>query len=372
MKKSRITIPLILAFLAVFLAGCSGAVSESWPGVVVEGDTAYLSYATQIYQIDLANGVERWRFPAEADNKINYYAPVVLSEDNEQLLVGSYNHTFYSILPGGAQTIWSFSEATDRYIAKARVLGDLVYAGAADGNLYAIGLNGALRWKFTTGHAIWGAPATDGEVLYLASMDHHIYALDPQTGDLIWQSADLGGQLVAQPALSSEGVLFVGAFGSRTDDPERSSRLVAVNSSNGQVLWSTPTAGWVWSTPLLNEDVLYIGDTEGYIYAIDAGDGSILWSRQLDTGTDRAIIGAPVILGDRLYFGSKAGLLYIVNPADGGPAVASPVQIGGQILADLVAVADKILIAPTGLENTLLMAVNQDGLTQWSFVPQKK
>jgi outer membrane protein assembly factor BamB len=128
----------------------------------------------------------------------------------------------------------------------------------------------------------------------------------------------------------------------------------------------------VWATPLLNEDVLYFGDTEGYIYAFDAISGNELWSRQLDTGANRAITGAPAILGDRLYFGSKAGLLYIVNLADGEPAVASPVQIGGQILADLVAVDDKILIAPTGLENALLMAVNQDGLTQWSFVPQKK
>ena len=147
---------------------------------------------------------------------------------------------------------------------------------------------------------------------------------------------------------------------------------MAVDSSNGQVLWSKPTNGWVWATPLLNEDVLYFGDTEGYIYGFNAIDGTLLWSRQLDTGANRAIIGAPVLLGDRLYFGSKAGLLYIVNPANGEPAVASPVQIGGQILADLVAVEDKILIAPTGLENTHLLAVNQDGLTQWTFAPQKK
>jgi outer membrane protein assembly factor BamB len=207
-------------------------------------------------------------------------------------------------------------------------------------------------------------------------MDHRIYALNPQSGDKIWETDDLGGQLVAQPALSSTGVLYIGAFGSKTkadaDNPERSSQLVAVDASNGKILRSTPTKGWVWATPLLNEDVLYFGDTEGYIYAVNAGDGSVVWSHQLSTEANRAITGAPVILGDRLYFGSKAGLLYIVNLTDGQPAVASPVQIGGQILADLVAVDDKILIAPTSLENALLMAVNQDGLTQWSFVPQKK
>lgn len=371
MKKSRITFLITLAFLSVFLAACSGAVSESWSGVAVEGDAVYLSYATHIYQLNLADGIEKWRFPAEADNKINYYAPVALSED-DQLLVGSFNHIFYSIVPGGAQTNWSFAEAKDRYIAKALVQGDQVFAGSADGYLYALGLNGSLRWKFATGHAIWGAPVSDGKVLYVASMDHYIYAIDPQSGNLIWKTEDLGGQLVAQPALSPSGVLYVGAFGSRTEDPARSSRLVAVDSSNGQILWSKPTRGWVWATPLLKEDVLYFGDNEGFIYAFDALEGNELWNRQLDTGPNRAITGSLAMIGDRLYIGSKTGLLNIVNLADGSPAIPSPVQIGGQILADLVAVDDLILIAPTGLETALLMAVNPDGITQWSFVPEKK
>jgi hypothetical protein len=71
MKKSRITIFITLAFLGVFLAACSGTPSESWPGVTVEGDSAYLSYGTQIYQIGLVDGREKSRLPSEADNKIN-------------------------------------------------------------------------------------------------------------------------------------------------------------------------------------------------------------------------------------------------------------------------------------------------------------
>ena len=135
--------------------------------------------------------------------------------------------------------------------------------------------------------------------------------------------------------------------------------MVAVDSSNGKVLWSQPTLGWVWATPLLNEDVLYFGDTEGYIYAFSAKDGKTLWSRQLDTGVNRAIIGAPVILGDRSILWIEGWSSIHCKSKNGGPAVASPIQIGGEILADLVAVEDKILIAPTGLENTRLMAVNR-------------
>jgi outer membrane protein assembly factor BamB len=379
MKKTRVTILLTIAFLAVLLTACTGGVSESWPGVTVDGDTVYLSYTTQIYQLNMANCtpagcVEQWRFPAEPNNKINYYAPVAASEDGSQLFVGSYNHVFYGIPSGGTEAKWSFAEAKDRYISKALVIGDQIYVGSADGTLYSMGLDGSPRWQFATEHAIWGAPATDEKVLYVASMDHHIYKIDPKSGQQIWVTPDLGGQLVAKPALSSKGMLYIGAFGSKTktDNPDRSSQLVAVNASNGQVAWSKPTKGWVWATPLLKEDVLYFGDTEGYIYAFNTSDGKEIWSRQLDTEANRAIIGAPVIMGDRLYFGSKAGLLYIVNVSDGQPAIASPVQIGGQIMADLVATGDKILIAPTGLETALLMAVNTDGITQWSFLPQKK
>lgn len=370
MKKSRVTIFVVLALLSVFLTACSGAVAESWPGVAVVGDSIYVSNATQIYQIGLADGLEKWRFPAEPDNKINFYAPVVLSQD-DQLLVGSYNHVFYSIQPGGGQTNWSFADAKDRYITKALVTGDQIFVGSADSNLYSLGLNGSLRWQFVTGHAIWGAPVSDGKAIYVASMDHYIYALDPQSGDLIWKTEDLGGQLVAQPALSDSGVLYIGAFGSNSDSPERSSRFVAVDSSTGKILWSTPTRGWVWSTPLLHEDVLYFGDNEGFVYAVNAQTGEILWRQQPDTSANRAIIGAPVILGDRLYFGSKAGLLHILNPADGS-ALFQAKTIGGQIYADLVLADQAILIAPTGLENKLLLAVNSDGNEQWSFFPAKK
>jgi hypothetical protein len=94
MKKSRITFLITLAFLAVLLTACSGAASESWPGVAVDGDTVYLSYATQIYQLNLASGAEQWRFPAEADNKINYYAPVVEVKEGQQLLVGAIIMSF--------------------------------------------------------------------------------------------------------------------------------------------------------------------------------------------------------------------------------------------------------------------------------------
>ena len=47
-------------------------------------------------------------------------------------------------------------------------------------------MNGKLLWRYDTGDAIWAEPVTDGESIYVASMDHFLYALDPATGDVHW------------------------------------------------------------------------------------------------------------------------------------------------------------------------------------------
>ncbi len=63
--------------------------------------------------------------------------------------------------------------------------------------------------------------------IYIPSMDHHLYAIDAQSGNIKWTSDALGGSLVGTPALSPEGVLYVGTFGSQ---------LVAIDSNNGKTL----------------------------------------------------------------------------------------------------------------------------------------
>ena len=56
-------------------------VASGWASVTADGETAYLAFSTQIIAINLSSGTEIWRFPAEADAKISFYAAPVMTED---------------------------------------------------------------------------------------------------------------------------------------------------------------------------------------------------------------------------------------------------------------------------------------------------
>jgi outer membrane protein assembly factor BamB len=373
MKHPRLILYSVLIVLSGLLTACSGQALESWPGFTADPQSqmVFLSYGPHIYQLSLTNGAEVWRYPSKADAKVNFYAPPTLASE-EELLVGGYNHLFYSLKPGSDQPNWSFAGAKDRFIAAALVVGDVVYAPCADGRLYALDRNnGNLLWDFQTGHSLWSTPVVDGEKLYLASMDHHIYALNVQSGREIWRTEDLGGQIVAAPTLGPDGTLYSAIFGSKTDDPARSSQLVALDSTTGSVKWKLPIVGWVWSSPLLHEGVLYFGDTAGVFYAVDAEKGALLWKYQpADPPANHSIIGAPSLVGDAIMFGSKSGVLYALSAADGSLLWEKP--IGGQLYSNLTTVGDLTLFAPLNLESAVLLAVDQDGNIRWQFAPQKK
>jgi len=363
MKKPHFLFLTAILLLASLLTSCAGGtgIASSWPGLTVdtEGETVYLAFQAHVYAINLTNGTEKWRFPAKADNKITFYASPVLTEDN-QLIAGGYDRLLYSLNPNNGQQNWAFQGSGDHYITAPLVAGENIFAPSADNFLYTLNLAGSLRWKFRAEHALWSTPVMDEKYIYLPSMDHHLYALETDTGNLVWKSEDLGGALVGNPTFDPQGILYIGTFGSE---------MIALNASSGKVLWRTPTAGWVWSGPALEGETLYFGDLEGKFYALNAKDGTIRWQVQPDASENRAIAGKPLILGDTIYFASKAGILYAVDPVNGSPRWNK--TVGGEIYANMVAAGDILLIAPVKAD-AILFAVDLNGNPKWSYTPAKE
>ncbi len=370
MKKNTIYLIVLIIILSSLLSACAGGgqVAASWPNIAVDekNGTVLLANGSYVHQVDLLNGTEKLRYPSKA-GKTAFYAPPALGADG-QVLIGGYDYVFYSLNLGNDQPVWTFSGATDHYIGGALVDAGNIYVASADSFLYALDPNGNLRWKFKAGHAIWGTPVLDGDTLYVSSLDHHIYAVDSGTGNLAWESDDLGGAIVASPTLGPDGAMYAGTFGMKTDNPEKSSKLLALESSSGRVRWSAPTKGWIFVSPLLQDGVLYFGDSDGYFYAVNAADGAVRWQIQPDTTQNRSIASAPVLIGETVYFASKAGILYAVKAADGSMLWNKP--IGGEIYTGLVQAGDLILIAPMKAEMALV-AVDVNGNQKWTYTPAK-
>ena len=63
MKPKYILFVLVAALAAVLLSGCTGraGLTNSWPGLTSDGETAYLASGQYLYAIRLSDGREIWR-----------------------------------------------------------------------------------------------------------------------------------------------------------------------------------------------------------------------------------------------------------------------------------------------------------------------
>src|SRR5262245_57941434 len=94
------------------------------------------------------------------------------------------------------------------------------------------------------------------------------FAQSHDQGDLIW-SFPTGGAIFSSPALGPDGTIYVGS-----DDK----KLYAVNP-DGTVKWSFTTGAAVKSSPLVNADgsVIYVGSNDDKLYAVNSDDGTANW-----------------------------------------------------------------------------------------------
>ena len=365
MKKSKQLLVFVFLLMAVLLSACTGGsgLTTSWPGVTVdsERDLVYVANGQHVYAVGLANGVEKWRFPAEPQNPPGYYAAPALTADG-QLILGNYNKTLQSINPDTGtenQGSWPFVQATNRYIASPLADENGIYAPGSDGTLYALDMTGKLRWSFTSEQSLWSTPLSDGKNVYQPSMDHRVYAIDQVSGKEVWKTEDLGGAIVGKPALGDDGILFVGTF---------DSEMIAIETENGQVKWRTPVSDWVWGGPAVMDNMVFFGDLDGYFYALDAATGEPLWQIAGNGDNESNITNPPLVLDGTVYYTAKNGTLYAVDAANGDPLWNQPV--GGNLYGTPLVAGDSILVAPVNAD-ALLYAVSPNGAMKWSFTPAK-
>lgn len=366
MKNKRLLLFLVLGLLALTLSACGGAPPTStWPGLAADGENAYLANGTSLYAIRLTDGEQVWAFAS--DEKSTFYANPAFTSDG-QLIIGSTGNdrTLYRIDPKLNTDVedpqptvtWKFNDAEDHWVATPLVVGEIVYAPNADGKLYIFDLSITGEDKLVDtvdlGGKLWAEPATDGQRVFVASLDHHLHIIDTQT--LAVKTLDLGGAAAGTPTLA-EGKIYTGSFGSA---------MVAVNIEDGSVAWTAPSKSWIWGGPLLVDDVLYFGDLEGNFYMLNAADGQ----PALDSiQPDGAILASPILVDGKIVFVTENGTVYILDAGSNSPV--SLEKLEAKIYTDPVLAGDLILVAPFQDETSLLVALDKEGKQAWSFTPKK-
>src|SRR5512145_872557 len=118
-----------------------------------------------------------------------------------------------------------------------------------------------------------------------------------QAGDSIESSAAIVG-----------GTVFVGSQKGELGE------LVALSLENGSVYWKFATGSPIGeSSPAYGGGVVYIGDSGGWLNALNASDGKKLWA--FKTGGE--IKSSPVVVGNQILIGSYDEHLYCLSARNG-------------------------------------------------------
>jgi outer membrane protein assembly factor BamB len=352
LNTKRLILISLFVLVAIALSGCGTAPVNNWPGLAADAERAYLASGSFIYAVDLQSHNEVWRYPAKADNAFHYYANPVITPDG-QLLIGSAgtNHAFVSINPATGKENWPapFTKARGVWVAPPLVFNDLIYAPNSDGYLYVLNLDGSFADSVELGGSLWSAPVSDGNLIYIASLDHHLHILNPANLEDN-ASVDLGGAIPGGITVSPEGA-YVGTFASKLE----------FVTSNGDHQALTETRGWIWGAPALDGETLYFADLEGNVYSLDLATRNLNWT---GVKPDGPIAASPLVIGDQVYVVTEAGSLVVLDR--GGKFNVH--QVGGKVYTTPAVSGDLILVAPYQAESALV-AFDAAGKQVWTFTP---
>jgi eukaryotic-like serine/threonine-protein kinase len=255
-----------------------------------------------------------WEFPTSS---ALYSTPLVVGD---LIVFGSESGTLHAVDRLG-HARWQFQVPSSEIFAHPQTNGTLVFFGATNQTFYSVDLTGQAKWSFAAKERIKSDPTVLEGVVYLTSYDGHVYALNASTGKKMWQFPQQESQ-----AAANAGSGTAAAAATPTPAGASSSDVPAGEPAPPPV--SIKPESFSYAAPTIKDGVLYIGNLDGYMYALQTVDGSMKWRFMAGEGiTSTAWVEEGVV-----YFGSKNDNVYAIDAAT-GTKVLWTFKTGGDILS---------------------------------------
>lgn len=355
------------AALIILLTGCGGGVRPTnWTALAVEEDVLYVADLQHVRALDANSGSERWRYPDDPGGP--FYTVTVLP--GEALFVTSQERVggglfaqpqgvLRALSIDGSRVLWEFAEARGEYIAPGSVEDNVLVIGNSDGNVYALNTDdGSLAWPspFRTEGRVWGTPLILSDTVYVASLDHNLYALDLKTGQEKWRFVAEGAMV--GPPLALGDRLYIGSF---------DGRLYALNRVDGSLLWEASfdsNQQWIWGTPASDGTLVFAADVTGVVYAVHAETGTLRWQASLEEPVRAGLVLSAD--GARLLAAGNNGTVYALDPATGDVLWSKP---GDGQIASMTAEGETLYVSRLYADVHVQALRVEDGRTLWTFTP---
>lgn len=246
--------------------------------------------------LDANSGKEVWKIKR---NGPIYAQPLVISKN---VYIGDESGKIVAVEIESGEIIWENQLAGSNIRGGLSSDGKKIFGAFVDGTVAAVDQNGKTLWKTECKRTVFGSsnqvnaeiyatPTVTGDKLIVPFTRKTYYdypavkAFDKNTGELIWEATDkIGGtshgNIRSSVAVWNDLLLYGNPY---------SNKLIALNSNDGQVAWSTEmgVATWPhWPSPSIATNTAYLGRNDGGFYAINLETHELIWSLYLGKSSD--------------------------------------------------------------------------------------
>lgn len=206
-------------------------------------------------------------------------------------------------------------------------------------------------WIFETKDSIEGAVAVVGGVVYVGSMDEHLYAVHLDDGKQKW--AYKAGPVKASPSVHGDCV-YVG---------DSDGKVHCVEAATGKNRWVFETAAEITAGANFFNDLVLIGSYDETLYCLTA-EGKEKWRFK----TQGPFNGSPAVADGRTFVAGCDSNVHVIDIAKGTEQTS--VDLGSQSGATAAVAGDFLYVGTMG--NQVLAIDWKKGEVAWTFQPPKR
>jgi len=232
--------------------------------------------------------------------KRNIQTGVIVVDSLAYLYEGPVKNEFLCVNLYNRKTVWSkhLKDVSGGPI----IIDNHIYIGSGPDELYCLDrMTGNVIWKNETDGKNLAGPSGNEEIVYFPFDNGEVAGYSTLRGDMIFKT-DLEQPLVAK-AVVGNYLFITGSEG----------MISAIDREKGQVIWEKEFSYPIWTTPALDDGILYLGDNGGIFRALLASDGTTIWEFR----AEGVIVASAIVVGDYVLFGSLDRHLYCLDKKSG-------------------------------------------------------
>ncbi len=249
---------------------------------------------------------EKWKFSIEN----GVVSPVEIDQDRAYFTGGNGN--LYAVSVETGKEIWNYP-LRNPVSSKPTVSGNDLFIVTSDDSLVCLeSSTGKWQWSYrrrnVSGPTIHGAskPLVVGDSIWVGFADGALVSLTRKEGKVLWEKQLNTGNRFA--SVNAEFLLK----GQRVFVPAYDGAFYVLDTKNGSTVWAKDGLGGSKKVAL-EDHVLYVSSSNGYVYALDENSGKELWKFELDSG----IASDVSVLAKHVVFSSSSEYLYGLDKMTG-------------------------------------------------------